>query len=188
MKRIKKLELDKIAEEIKKCRECKKGKIGVAVPGEGSSSAEVVFVGEAPGKNESRGGRPFIGRSGKYLRSLVRNIGLSEDEVFITSPVKYLPKRGTPYKKDIIHGRQHLLKQLEVIKPKIIVLLGNVARAALLPDFVSLINHGHGTVIEKDGIKYFVTFHPAAAVRFPKVRTAFEGDFEKLRSLIELPR
>lgn len=71
--------LRKIALEIANCEECKVGKIGVAVPGEGNADAVIVFIGEAPGKTEAKTGRPFVGRSGKYLRSLIRSIELSED-------------------------------------------------------------------------------------------------------------
>ena len=94
-------QLLKIAQEIESCIECREGKLGRAVAGEGSAYAEIAFIGEAPGKEEAKVGRPFIGRSGKFLRSMIREIGLEEKEVFITSPVKYLPRRGTPTKADI---------------------------------------------------------------------------------------
>src|SRR5512134_1050195 len=124
--------LKKIADEIRVCRLCKKGGLGKAVPGEGSPEARIVFIGEAPGKEEAKVGRPFIGRSGKFLREMIREIGLDADQVFITSPVHYLPSAGTPSKEMIIHGREHLLKQLSVIKPEIAVLLGNTACMAML--------------------------------------------------------
>src|SRR6185436_1920234 len=126
-KKSKQLELDKIAQEIEDCEECKLDKIGLAVPGEGNPDADIVFLGEAPGKKEAESGRPFIGRSGQLLRNLIRETGLKEEAVFITSPVKYLPKRGTPTTKEIAHGKTHLDEQLMVIDPEIIVLLGSVA-------------------------------------------------------------
>src|ERR1700685_3374875 len=97
-------ELDRLAREIENCKICKIGKNGKAVPGEGNPDAKIAFIGEAPGKQEAVIGRPFIGRSGQLLRSLIREIGLKEDEVYITSPVKYLPERGTPTSEDIAHG------------------------------------------------------------------------------------
>ncbi len=115
--------LEAIAREIEKCRQCRKGKHGKAVPGEGSPNAKIAFIGEAPGREEAKTGRPFIGRSGKLLRSLIRDAGLREQDVFITSPVKYLPDRGTPSADDIAHGRIHLSKQLDIIDPKFVVLL-----------------------------------------------------------------
>src|SRR3546814_29331 len=137
--------LDTIATEIRTCALCKKDSIGVAVVGEGNPDAEIVFVGEAPGKTESVTGRPFVGRSGQLLRSLIREIGLKEEDVYITSPVKYLPKRGTPDSKQIAHGREHLLKQLEVIQPKFVVLLGRVAAEGVLEKKV-FVTKERGTV------------------------------------------
>lgn len=176
-------ELTKIAQEIARCRECKKGKSGKPVPGEGNPDAEVVFVGEAPGVTESKTGRPFVGRSGQFLREQIRAIGLREDQMFITSPVKYLPKHGTPTLKDIKHGRIHLTKQLEVINPKLIVLLGNVAVRGVL-DENHPIGHEHGKSFELEGHRYFFTYHPAAALRFPKIKEQFIQDFQKLKQLL----
>ena len=175
--------LQKEAEKIAKCKECQKDKIGKPVPGEGNPNAQIVFIGEAPGKTESQTGRPFIGRSGKFLRQLINQIGLKEDKVYITSPVKYLPKRGTPSESEIAHGRIHLIKQLSIIKPKLIVLLGNVAYRALIQEPPSIYKY-HAEVIEKDKQKYFPTFHPAAAIRFKKIKTLIENDFQILKKLI----
>src|SRR5512143_3045616 len=117
--------LNRIAREIAACRVCQKDCTGLPVPGEGSPDARIVFIGEAPGKEEAKTGRPFIGRSGKLLREMIHEIGIDEAKVFITSPVHYLPSAGTPTKEMIIHGREHLLEQLSIIKPDIVVLLGN---------------------------------------------------------------
>jgi uracil-DNA glycosylase len=176
-----------IAKTIEECPLCQEGKTGRSVPGEGNADAAIVFIGEAPGKEESRIGRPFIGRSGKFLRRLIREIGLEEQEVFITSPVKYLPRRGTPTKADITHGRTHLTQQLSVIDPQIIVLMGNTAVYALL-DLEGAVSLEHGKVIKKEDIDCLITFHPAAAMRFPKIRQAFNDDFEILRRLVEKKR
>lgn len=180
-------ELQRIAEEIRQCRLCKKGGTGTAVPGEGNPDARVVFVGEAPGKEEAKSGRPFVGRSGKLLRQTIREIGLSEDEVFITSPGHYLPLRGTPSKEMIVHGREHLFKQLSIIKPKIVVLLGNSACVAML-DSKREISRTHGTIVEQEGRKYFITFHPAYAMRFPEGKRLFIRDFSLLERIIKTGR
>src|SRR6266498_2582201 len=120
-------ELDKLAHEIAQCKICKVGKSGMVVPGEGNPDADVVFIGEAPGRQEAATGRPFIGRSGQLLRKMIREIGLDDEkDVYITSPVKYLPDRGTPTSSDIAHGRIHLMKQFAIIKPKVVMLLGRV--------------------------------------------------------------
>lgn len=173
-------ELKKITREIESCKICKIEKSGKAVPGEGNRCAKIVFVGEAPGKQEALTGRPFVGRSGKLLRTLIREIGLKEEDVYITSPVKYLLNCGTPTKSDIQHGRIHLLKQLSVINPKIIVLLGRVACQALLEEPISVTKE-HGKIIDKDNKKYFITFHPSAALRFQKIKSLFLEDFQKLK-------
>lgn len=172
-----------VEEEIKLCRVCPVGKSGKPVPGEGNADASVVFIGEAPGKQEAQTGRPFIGRSGKFLRKNIVDIGLSERDVYITSPVKYLPDRGTPSRIDIEHGREHLIKQLTIIDPKIIVLLGSVAARAVLQEKIPIAKL-HGKTISKGGVKYFISYHPAAAIRFYALRKDFLEDFKKLKNLL----
>jgi uracil-DNA glycosylase family 4 len=176
--------LEKVAQEIKVCSLCKIDKIGEAVPGEGNADADIVFVGEAPGKTEAQTGRPFVGRSGKLLRSLIQEVGLNEEEVYITSPVKYLPKRGTPTPQDIQHGRIHFLKQLDIIEPKIIVLLGSVAVQGVLGEKVPVMKK-HGTTIQRDNRLYFFTLHPAAGLRFAKLKIIIKEDFKTLKDLLK---
>lgn len=176
-------ELTRIASEIEICSECKKASTGKAVPGEGNPNADIVFVGEAPGRQEALTGRPFVGRSGQLLRSLIREIGLTEDDVFITSACKYLPLRGTPSKTQITHGRKHLFEQLDIIKPQYIVLLGKVACFAILGRDVPIAKE-HGQIVEMDGRKYIVEYHPAAALRFPPLKTVFVEDFKKLKRVL----
>ncbi len=179
----KKKELLKIASEIEKCSMCKRWGKGKAVPGEGNPDARVVLVGEAPGREESETGRPFVGRSGRLLRSLIREMGMDEEEVFITSPVKYLPVRGTPSIENIAHSRAHLMSQLSVIEPEIVVLLGSTACQALLGRRVH-VTEKHGSIIRKGGRMYFVTLHPAYALRFPEGKSALIRDFKKLKKLV----
>jgi DNA polymerase len=155
------------------------------VSGEGSPEAKIVFIGEAPGKEEAKTGRPFIGRSGKLLRQLINETGLSENEVFITSPVKYLPEYVTPTPEDVAHGRVHLMEQFKIIEPKVVVLLGRVAALAVLEKDISVAKE-RGTVVEKDGLKYLMTYHPAAPLYSPKVKAELLKDFEKLKTLISL--
>lgn len=176
------INLTKIALEIKNCSICQKDKIGLPVPGEGNSQAKIVFIGEAPGREEAKTGRPFVGRSGQLLRQLIREIGLKENQVFITSPVKYLPKRGTPTKEDINHGMIHTEKQLNIINPKIIVLLGSIATQGVLGEKIPITKQ-HGKIINKDKQTFFLTFHPAAALRFPPLRKLLAKDFQKLKKL-----
>lgn len=182
----KQAELDKIAKEIENCKICKEGTSGKAVPGEGNPDSDVVFIGEAPGKTEAQTGRPFIGRSGKLLRKLIADAGLKEDEIYITSPVKYLPDRGTPTSAQIAHGREHLMKQLAVIQPKFVVLLGRVAAEGVLQRKVSVVKERGKVIEEKDGVKYFLTYHPAAALRFPnKFKGPLVEDFKTVKNLLK---
>ena len=176
-------ELEIIAHEIENCKTCKIGKHGMAVPGEGNPDAQIMFVGEAPGRNEAETGRPFIGRSGKLLRKMLTEVGLKEEDVYITSPVKYLPDYITPKPSDIEHGKIHFDRQVEVIDPKIIVLLGRVASLAVLNKKIAVVLE-HGKIIEENGRKYFITVHPAAALRFTKMKITLEKDFKSLKQLI----
>src|SRR3989338_9523572 len=179
--------LQQIAKEIEKCKICRQGKTGKAVPGEGNAYAELVFIGEAPGRNEAETGKPFIGRAGKLLRSIIKNIGIDEKEIFITNPVKYLPLKGTPSAEDIKHGKTHLEKKLKIINKKIIVLLGRVATLANFEEPIS-VKKDHGKIIEKNGIKYLITFHPSAALRFPPLKAVLAEDLEKLKKLVKIAK
>ncbi len=176
--------LDDIAAEIEACAECKRDKIGRAVPGEGNPDADLMFIGEAPGKTEAETGRPFVGRSGKILRSLIQAMGYQDSDVYITSPVKRLPTYTTPNLEDIAHGRTHLNKQIAVIEPKYIVLLGNVACQAVLGEKLA-ISKEHGKIIERDGLHYFISFHPAAGLYAPAVRPEIVADFNRLKKLLK---
>lgn len=179
----KKKALSEIADEIEACAMCRKWGEGKPVPGEGNPDADLVFVGEAPGRKEAKTGRPFVGRSGLLLRSAIQDIGLSEKDVFITSPVKYLPLRGTPTRGNILHGREHLMRQLSVIEPKILVLMGSVACRAVLERKVEVAKD-HGSTVDVNGMRCLVTLHPAYALRFPDGKKAFLRDFKKLKRLL----
>jgi len=175
--------LYKISQEIARCPLCKKGGTGKVVPGEGNPDAQVVFIGEAPGKEEAKVGRPFVGRSGKFLRQAIQDIGLREDEIFITSPGHYLPLRGKPSKEVIIHAKGHLFKQLSIIDPAVVVLLGSTACFAILDRNIEIV-HEHGTIQYVHGRAHLITFHPAYAMRFPEGKKRFMSDFYKLKKLL----
>lgn len=176
----KKEELDKVAAVIAKCRECKKKKSGFPVSGEGSVDARIMFIGEAPGREESKTGRPFIGRSGRLLTQLLDSVGIHRQDVYITSPVKYYPGKRAPATKEITHGKKHLKQQVDIIRPKVIVLMGNTAIKAMLKNTYQ-VTKMHGKFVYEEGHKYFITFHPAAALRFPKkYKKKLHADFKKL--------
>lgn len=173
--------LEEIARKIAKCRKCKEGKSGLPVVGEGDIFSKVMFVGEAPGRKEAETGRPFVGRAGKLLTELLKSIGIDRQDVYITSPVKYYPGRRTPKDSEVRHGTIHLLKQIEAINPKLIVLLGRIAHKALIGEVQ--ITKMHRKTLKKDGRFYFSTFHPAAALRFPKIKKIMRKDFVSLKKI-----
>jgi uracil-DNA glycosylase family 4 len=173
-------QLDQIAKQIQKCKLCKQGTVGLPVPGQGNPNAEIVFIGEAPGKNEAKTGLPFIGRAGAMLTKGLESIGLERKDVYITSPVKYLPKQGTPSPKQIAHGKTHMNAQLEIIDPKIIVLMGRVAALAVLDKDLKMTQE-HGKTLKQDSKTYFYMLHPAAPLHSPKLRQEFFADFKKLK-------
>ena len=179
--------LESLASEIAACEECKENTVGKLVFGEGNPNAKIMFVGEAPGKQEAETGRPFIGRSGKLLREMIRSIGLEEKEVYITSPVKYLPKSGTPTKKQINHAQHYFQRQILIIDPEIIVLMGKTAVTAVLSKDIPILK-AHGTVFDIDNRKIIITLHPAAVLRFPhKYKAMVIKDFKKISSLLSTP-
>lgn len=175
--------LQEISKEIAACKECQRNKSGLPVAGEGNPHARILFIGEAPGAQEAKTGRPFVGRSGKFLNKLLESIGSGREDVFITSPVKYFPGSRALTEKEIVHGKMHTLEQVEAIKPRIIVLLGSVAHKALVGNIK--VTETHGTVVKNNSIIYFSTFHPAAALRFGFTREKIREDFKKLRVLIK---
>jgi DNA polymerase len=179
--------LEAIAEAIATCPVCRRDKVGLPVPGEGNPDADIVFLGEAPGKQEAKTGRPFIGPSGKILRQHITELGLAFEDVFITSPVKYLPSYVTPTNEDIAHGKIHLAEQLEIIDPKVIVLLGRVAALAMLGGKGPVLKT-HGTFLEQDDRTYFLTIHPAAQLYSPKMAAVLSEDFKKLKNFLASKR
>ncbi len=178
--------LKKIAAEIQNCRRCRLWKRRRhAVPGEGNPHARIMLIGQAPGKKEDETGRPFVGRAGKLLTALLENNGIKREKVFITSVVKcFPPKNRLPKKDEIAACRPYLMQQIALIKPKTIVLLGNVAIKTVLGN-VGGLEKIHGRRILRDNITYIPTYHPAAAMRFPKIRKKLEMDLKNLIRGIE---
>ncbi|MBD3405839.1 MAG: uracil-DNA glycosylase [Candidatus Lokiarchaeota archaeon] len=178
--------LSKIVSEIQKCTKCPLHKTRKnAVPGEGPDNARLMFVGEAPGATEDRTGLPFVGRSGKLLVSLLENIGLSREDVYITSILKSRPpKNRSPKKSEIEACFPFLERQINLIKPEIIVLLGGVAISSIIGPWK--LSEAHGKFYEGKGQKYFMTYHPAAALRFPKFRDIMMADFAILKTELNI--
>ena len=149
--------------------------------GEGPEDAKIVLIGEAPGENEDKTGRPFIGRSGKLLTDIINNAGMNRSNIYITSIVKCRPENNRlPRKLEYTTCIDlYLNKQIELINPDIIGLLGNSAINACIRK--TKITKIHGNIYEVGGRKYMAMFHPAAAVRFRKYLPLLKEDMVKLR-------
>ncbi len=153
------------------------------VPGEGSLSAEIMLLGQAPGANEDMQRRPFVGRSGQLLDRILKASRIKRNEAYITSVVQFFPPKNRMPTRDEINLCAPFLKmQMELIKPKYVVLLGNVASTEVLG--IGNITKMHGKTVEKNGTKYFLTFHPAAALRFKSILKLMLSDFRELSLLI----
>lgn len=154
------------------------------VPGEGSPDASIVFVGEAPGKQEDLTGKPFVGASGKVLEELLEGIGLKRKDVFITSVLKYRPpKNRDPFAPEKIASMPFLLRQLRVIKPKLVVTLGRHSTECFLPG--ADISKVHGILFAGGEWPVVPMYHPAAALYNNKLRAILKHDFALLQKIVE---
>lgn len=167
--------LEGIAAEVRACTRCRlhAGRT-LAVPGEGHPDTEVVFVGEGPGMNEDRQGRPFVGRAGDLLVRLLATIGWRREEVFITNIVKCRPPDNRdPEADEIAACLPYLHRQLEVLDPALIVTLGRHSMGRFVPG--ARIGQAHGTLHAVDpatgaaSAMVYAMYHPAAALRSPEV-------------------
>lgn len=161
------------------------------MPGGGFSNANILFIGEAPGKNEDIQGRPFVGRAGKLLDNLLDSIQLSRDEVFIANILKCRPpKNRNPLKKEIDMCTDYLDEQIEIIKPKIICPLGNFASSYILQKYQiepKKIGEIHGKTFKVKSslveLKIIPLYHPAYAIYNAKLKTILQNDFKNLKSI-----
>ena len=183
--------LEEIEKEIRSCRRCPLWRYKKNyVPGEGNENAEIIFIGEAPGREEDERGRPFVGNAGKFLTDLIENVlRLKREDVFITNVLKCRPPNNRdPTDEEIIACLPFLIKQIEEINPRVIVCLGRFAAKTVFDHFglpFTTISRERGKVWEKNG-KYFVaTYHPAAGLYKPPLKKVIEEDFKKIRDLIK---
>jgi DNA polymerase len=175
-------------EGIEGCTRCDLAKSRTrVVVGEGPLDAEVMFIGEAPGKNEDLQGRPFVGRAGEVLNRLLKEIGLQRSEVYITNIVKSRPPGNrNPTKEEIMACRPWLMEQIKRINPRLMVLLGRVAAESFLGRPVAMARE-HGrflrVFVAELGREYkaFITYHPAACVYNKRLEAALKEDFRQLK-------
>lgn len=178
--------LQGIAEQIRVCRECGlyQGTTN-AVPGSGSASAEIMFIGEGPGFHEDRRGLPFVGRSGDYLEYLLGLIDMQRDQVFITNVVKHRPPDNRDPKADEIFACKNWLdEQLAIIRPAVIATLGRFSMARYFPDARISRIHGQPRYEGSPVTACYPLFHPAAALRNPGLRRDMEADIRRLPEIV----
>ena len=176
--------LEKVSFEVKGCPLCKLSKTRKnAVPGEGNHSAKILFVGEAPGKKEDEEGKPFVGQAGRILDEALSKAGIKRSEVYITNVVKCRPPNNRrPEEDELSACRQYLERQIFLILPKIICILGGTAYFSLLGGQSIMANRGK--IVEKDGKKFFLTVHPASAIYNKSMLSTLENDLSSLASKI----
>ena len=175
-----KKKIEQIKQEVIKCTKCELSETRTnSVPGKGNFKSDVIFVGEAPGKNEDEKGEPFIGIAGKKLSSALENAGVSRDDIYITNIVKCRPPSNRIPKTNERETCQEYLKQeISIIKPKIICVLGNTVFNSILGG--SEIMKYRGKVAQKDKQLYFISLHPAATIYNQKLVDVFKKDIKKL--------
>lgn len=177
--------LEKIAAEVTGCPLCKLARTRKnAVPGEGQLAAKILFVGEAPGRSEDDKGRPFVGAAGRILDEMLGKAGIQRSQVFITNVVKCRPPNNrVPEDDEAAACMPYLDRQIALIRPRIICILGRTAYSSLLGG--SSITANRGKVIEKAGQKYFLTIHPAAAIYNKSMLSLLEADLKKLAKEVQ---
>jgi len=153
------------------------------VPGEGPSEAEIMFIGEAPGFHENRLGRPFVGAAGHFLEELLSSIGMKRTDVYICNVVKCRPPNNRePLPNEIEACRPYLDRQIELVKPRLIITLGRYSMARFLPK--ASISKVHGIPTRIGEVVLLPMFHPAAALHQPKYRADIEQDFLRIPAIL----
>lgn len=181
--------LDQIAAAISACTKCPLHTTRThAVPGEGSLSADIMFIGEGPGFHEDQSGRPFVGAAGNFLSQMLEMVGMQRGDVFITNVVKCRPPGNRDPEAIEVDTctKSFLFQQIELIDPKVIVTLGRFSMALWFPS--ARISHIHGKP-RKDGKRLIVPFfHPAAALHQQSLRDTLIEDFKRLPEFVAQAR
>lgn len=192
-------ELKQLEEKLKKeVKEFYKYEVPL-VFGHGKISSKIVLIGEAPGKREVEEEKPFVGQAGKLLDEFLYQTGINRDDLYITNTVKLRPFRinpetgrennRKPTNKEVDLFSEFLLKELEIINPKVIVTMGNTALRALLKDPSKTIKDVHGTLnkifINRKEMNLFLIYHPAAVLYNRALKEAQMADLNKLKIIIE---
>ena len=189
------MKIDELNAELRTCMQESEYAHKNPVFGEGKLNAKIALVGEAPGGDEEKAGRPFVGKAGKNLTEFLSSLNLSREEVYITNAVKLRPSKPspktgrelnrTPNSKEIQFFNPYLHRELEIISPKYIVTLGNIPLRAV-SGFDIRIGDCHGRVIDIPCVyeNIFALYHPAAVIYNQSLKDTYMNDLEKLRMLI----
>ncbi|MFH1533610.1 MAG: uracil-DNA glycosylase [Nitrospirota bacterium] len=175
---------------VAKCEKCPlhKGRTN-AVPGEGAEDADIMFIGEGPGRDEDLQGRPFVGAAGKFLTAMIESIGLRREDVYIANVVKCRPPNNRdPEQKEIDTCWSYLEEQIRMIKPKIIVTLGRHSMGRFMPGLKISQVHGQpkrASGIWQDRQVYLPLYHPAAALYDPRQKDVHMKDFKKIPLILK---
>ena len=182
----KQIALSTLAKRITTCRACALCEAATqAVPGEGNPDADVLIIGEGPGKAEDLSGRPFVGRAGKLLDEMIESIGWQRTDVFIANVVKHRPPDNRdPLPTEVQACWKFLAQQIEIIQPRLIVTLGRHSMHRFLPDFKISTAHGQ-PVRRKDGRVFLPLYHPAAALYSPSQKEVHFADFAKIPAILK---
>jgi DNA polymerase len=175
-----------IREDLGDCTRCKLHGLGRAkiVFGVGQPDAQLMFVGEAPGADEDAQGEPFVGRAGQLLTKIIQSIGLERSDVYIANVIKCRPPGNrNPEADEVAQCRPFLLRQIDSVRPRVIVALGTFAAQALL-ETVTPISKLRGQLFEFHGARVVPTFHPAFLLRSPDRKRDVWDDMKKVRALL----
>ena len=177
--------LEEISKLVNVCTNCPLSKNRTqAVPGEGSPTASIMFIGEAPGYHEDRLGRPFIGPAGQFLDQLLASAGLKREDVFIANMVKCRPPSNRdPLPAETAACSKYLDRQLELIKPKVIVTLGRYSLAKFFPR--ESISRVRGKARKQEGVTIYPMLHPAAALHRQDLKKVIEEDFKAIPAILK---
>lgn len=177
-----------LAAEVRVCPLCRLAQTRThAVPGEGDPFARLMFIGEGPGENEDKTGRPFVGKAGQLLNRLLRDIDLKREDVFIANVVKCRPPGNRePLPDEVLACNDWLNAQIACVQPEFIGLLGGSAVKAIL-DPEARITKMRGKIFRKSGLLFMPLFHPAYVLRNAREMPVLEGDFKRLKELLVQP-
>ncbi len=176
--------LEEVAKAVAACTACPLAQNRLkTVPGDGPATADIMFIGEAPGYHENQQGRPFVGPAGQLLDELLASIGLDRKRVFVGNVVKCRPPNNRdPQPEEIAACSEYLDAQIAIIKPRVIVTLGRYSMARFFPG--ESIGKIHGVARQRAGVTCFAMYHPAAALHQPTLRQTLFRDMAKLPEIV----